>query len=126
MRHLAAALLAALLLPGVPALAAKPEARIDNSSIDAFHASWEQLSRTLSRSEQEQLHFAVLRIAMGHYRSAFDAPNNVSEIRPEMIRSEIDGMNYAEIIALANKSSVTVERLPPCDSHRPEQKPCVK
>ena len=127
MRLLVAALLAGMLLaPTMDVVAAKPEARIDNSSIEAFHASWDKLYSALPRTEQQQLLFAVIRIAMGHYRSAFDVPNNLGDIRPETIRSEINGMTYAEIVALAKKSSVTVERLPPCDPRRPEQHPCTK
>ena len=127
MRFFAAALWGVLLVAWTAhALAAKPEVRIDNSSIEAFHASWDKLYKGLSRTEQQQLQFAVIRIASGHYRSAFDVPNNPNAIGPDAIRSEIDGMTYTEIIALADKSSVTVERLPPCDPHKPEQTPCVK
>lgn len=127
MRPLVAALLAGMLLaPITDVMAAKPAARIDDSSIEAFHASWDKLYNALSRTEQQQLQFAVVRIAMGHYRSAFDVPSNLSDIGPETIRGEIDGMTYADIIALAKKSSVTVERLPPCDPRRPDQHPCVK
>jgi hypothetical protein len=123
---LSAVVLAVLAAPVAAAKPEAPEARIDNSSIEAFHASWDQLYKSLSRSEQQQLQFAVIRIALGHYQSAFDVPNDLSGIRPETIRNEVDGMTYAEIIALANKSSVTVESLPPCGSRKPLQQPCVK
>lgn len=126
MPRLAVFLSVLLLALAAPALAAKPEPRIDNSSIEAFHASWEQLYKALSRAEQQQLQLAVIRIALGRYRSAFEIPNNLGEIRPDTIRTEIDGMTYPEIVALAAKSSVTVENLPPCEPNRPERQPCAK
>lgn len=128
MRPLTAVLVAALLfcLSGV-AIAAKLQARIDGSSIEAFRSSWDHLNNGLSPPEQQQLQIAVIRIALAQYRSATEVPKDLSTIRPEMIRSKIDGMTYTEIIALVNKSSVTAERLPPCDPHRPDRgHPCVK
>ena len=97
-----------------PASAAGPEARIDNASLDAFRASWQLLYRGLRRTERRNLEDAVLRIALASYDSARDIPPKLlSGIGPETIRSQIDGMNYEEILQLAEKSRVTIERRRP-------------
>lgn len=117
----------AILLVGVSCatFAARPEAKIDNTTLESFRASWQQLTAQLNRTEQQNLQFAVIRIAMSGYHSAFDVPDSLGTIGPETIRDKIDGMTYADIMKLADKSSVKVETLPPCDSHG-RARPCAK
>jgi len=118
----------AILLIGVSCatFAAHPDVKIDNTTLESFRASWQQLNAQLSRTDQQKLQFAVIRIAMSGYRSAFDVPDDLGEVRPETIRDKIDGMTYADIMKLADKSSVKVETLPPCNSHSRAAGPCTK
>jgi hypothetical protein len=105
--------------------AARP-AKIDNTTLESFRASWQTLVSQLKPDDQLQLQFAVVRIALAGYTSATDVPDNLKSIGPETIRDKIDGMTYADIMRLAGKSSVTVETLKPCDSHSRAAAPCTR
>lgn len=76
---------------------------IDNTSIDAFRASWGRLRSSLSPAQQTDLNDAVVRLAFAPYGGATNVPANLrnSPVVPEMIRHQIAGLTYAEIIALA-------------------------
>ena len=118
----------AILFVGVSCttFAARQDATIDNTTLESFRASWQQLNAQLNRTEQQKLQFAVIRIAMSGYRSASEVPDNLGGIGPETIRGKIDRMTYADIMKLADRSSVKVETLPPCDSHTRAARPCTR
>ena len=127
MRAVAPWALAILFVVGSCAtFAARPNAKIDNTSLESFRASWQALNAQLNATEQLQLQFAVVRIAMSPYRSVTDVPDNMKSIDPETIRGQIDGMTYKDIMKLADKSSVKVEAVQPCDSHSRASGPCAK
>jgi hypothetical protein len=107
------------------AFAARP-AKIDNTTLESFRASWQALISQLNPNDQLQLQFAVVRIALAAYRSAADVPDDLQSIGPETVRDKIDGMTYADIMKLAGKSSVTLEQLKPCDSHSRAAGPCTR
>lgn len=77
--------------------------RIDNHSIAAFRESWALLRASLSPTELAALNDAVVRLAFVRYGGATNLPVNLrlSPIVPELIRDRIDGLSFAEIIALA-------------------------
>ena len=79
------------------------EPRIDNTSIDAFRASWQRLRASLSDSQRTDLNAAVARLMSVRYGGGTDLPKNLrdSAIVPEMVRDQIAGKSYAEIIALS-------------------------
>jgi len=82
----------------------RPQAvRIDNTSIESFRASWERLRASLSPAQQADLNHAVVQLTFARYGGAGGLPGNLlsSPIVPEMIRHRIDGLTYAEIIALS-------------------------
>jgi hypothetical protein len=87
--------------------AAVPESvlRIDNASLASFRASWQQLYRSLSPIERTNLNNAAVLIAFAPYRGVTEVPQSLrnSPIVPEMIRDQIDGMTYPQIIELSNK-----------------------
>ena len=118
----------AILLVGLAGttLAARPAAKIDNTTLESFRASWQALVSELKPNEQLQLQVAVVRIAFAGYTSATDVPDNLKSIGPETIRDKIDGMTYTDIMKLAGKSSVTVETVKSCDSHSRAAGPCTK
>jgi hypothetical protein len=102
-----------LLAVGGLGLAARPDVRIDNTSIESFRSTWERLYRGLSRAERRTIENAVVRIALAPYHSPTEVPQSLNRgIGPEVIRGQIGGMTYDEIIQLSEKSSVTVERTP--------------
>jgi hypothetical protein len=77
--------------------------RIDNSSLGSFRASWERLRTSLSPRQQNELNEAVVRLAFASYGGANGLPANLrnSPMVPEMVRDQIDGLSYAEILALS-------------------------
>jgi hypothetical protein len=81
----------------------RPQAvRIDNTSIEAFRASWERMRASLSPSQQADLSNAVARLTFADYGSA-NIPANLrsSPIVPEIVRDRIAGLTYTEILALS-------------------------
>jgi hypothetical protein len=79
------------------------EVRIDNTSIEAFRTSWQRLRASLSPSQKTDLNAAVTRLMVARYGGGTDLPQNLRDnpIVPEMVRDQIAGKSYAEIIALA-------------------------
>lgn len=89
--------------PPAPAPKLPRVVRIDNHSIAAFRESWALLRASLSPTELAALNDAVVRLAFVRYGGATNLPVNLrlSPIVPELIRDRIDGLSFAEIIALA-------------------------
>jgi hypothetical protein len=84
--------------------------RIDGSTPEAFRSSWDRLHKSLTAQQQSQLDVAILPIALGKYRSLLDVPPSLmAGIGPQNIRTEIDGMSFAEILDLARKQPIKVE-----------------
>jgi hypothetical protein len=84
--------------------------RIDGSTPEAFHTSWDRLHRSLTPQQQSQLDVAILPIALGKYKSLLDVPPSISAgVGPQNIRTEIDGMTFAEILDLARKQPIKIE-----------------
>jgi hypothetical protein len=83
--------------------------RIDGSTPETFHSSWERLHRSLTLQQQSQLDVAILPIALGKYNSLLDVPPSLmAGIGPQNIRTEVDGMSFAEILDLARKQPIKV------------------
>lgn len=81
----------------------RPQAvRIDNTSIEAFRASWARLRASLSPAQQADLNDAVVELTFEDYGGVAHIPANLrsSPIVPEMVRHRIAGLTYAEIVAL--------------------------
>jgi hypothetical protein len=84
--------------------------RIDGSTPEAFQSSWDRLHKSLTPQQQSQLDVAILPIALGKYKSLSDAPSSLmAGIGPQNIRTEIDGMSFAEILDLARKQPIKVD-----------------
>jgi hypothetical protein len=98
-----------LVLLGASPIAApaETELRIDNSSTESFRASWQHLYESLSATQQRNLENAVILLALAPYRGKAPAPKNLKDgaFVSEMIRSQIAGMTYEEIIELSQKSA---------------------
>ncbi len=80
--------------------------RIDNASLATFRATWQQLYDSLSPAERTKLHNAVALIAFSPYRDVTELPLNLtrSPIVPEMIRGQIDGLTYPQIVELSKRA----------------------
>lgn len=81
----------------------RPQAvRIDNTSIESFRTSWERMRASLSPAQQSDLSNAVVRLTFAGYGAA-NIPTNLrsSPIVPEMVRDQIAGLTYTEILALS-------------------------
>ena len=75
--------------------------RIDGSSPTAFEASWKALEATLNREQQAKLNTAILQIgATKSFNARMKEPTSepIDSFGPETLRSDLDGMTYAEII----------------------------
>lgn len=84
--------------------------RIDGSALESFNASWDRLYHSLSPEQQSQLSASIFPIALRNEKSSLDiSPEQLKAIRPQDIRTQIDGMDYEEIIALAQAQSVKVK-----------------
>jgi hypothetical protein len=87
-----------------PAATPRPprEIRIDNRSIESFRSSWQRLRASLSPAQQAELNTAVAELAFAGYAGVANMPLNLrnSPIVPELVRDRIDGLTYAEIVAL--------------------------
>lgn len=114
MRTSLTATLAVALLAFSQVSVSQSEIRIDNSSLQSFRDTWQQLYRSLSRTKRRNLENAVPLIAFGRYHSVTEVPPALlrGPIGPETIREQIAGMTYAEIIELSKTSAVEIERVP--------------
>jgi hypothetical protein len=76
---------------------------IDNSSLASFRASWQRLYTSLSPAQRADLNDAIVQLTFADYGGAAHMPANLraSPIVPEMIRHQIAGLTYSEIIALS-------------------------
>jgi hypothetical protein len=77
--------------------------KLDNTSLASFRASWERLYKSLSPAQRADLNDAIVQLTFAEYGGAAHMPANLraSPIVPEMIRHQIAGLTYAEIIALS-------------------------
>ena len=106
------AFVAAVLLIGCAHVPPRDALRIDGSTPERFQASWDQLNRSLTPQQQTQLSLAILPIALGKYKSATDIPGSLQGLGPQDIRTQVNGLTYDEIIALAQKQPVTLKIVP--------------
>ena len=84
--------------------------RIDGSTPESFSSSWDRLYKSLTPQQQFQLSVAILPIALGKYKSFLDVPPSImAGIGPQTIRTQIDGMSFEEILALARRQPVKVD-----------------
>ncbi len=91
---------------------ASSTSRIDGSTPQRFQASWDRMYASLSPRKQSELSVAILLIALGKYQSLMDLPPSVkSGIGPQTVRKQIDGMNFEEILALANRQSMKIVKV---------------
>jgi hypothetical protein len=82
--------------------------RIDGSTPESFDATWKRMYDHLRPEEQTQLSAAVLPIALGQYKSFADMPlSKGATIKPQDIRTLINGMTFQEILTLARKQPFT-------------------
>ena len=75
--------------------------RIDNASLASFRSSWQKMSDSLSASDRTKLNRAAALIAFAPYGAA-SVPLSLkdSPIVPEVIRDQIHGMTFAQIVQL--------------------------
>jgi hypothetical protein len=88
--------------PVVPVPRPAPAApRIDNASLASFRSSWQKMSDSLSASDRTKLNRAAALIAFAPYGAA-SVPLSLkdSPIVPEVIRDQIHGMTFAQIVRL--------------------------
>ena len=84
--------------------------RIDSSTPETFQSSWDRLRGNLTQLQQSQLDLAIVPIALGKYKSFLDVPPSLlAGIGPQNIRSDVDGMSFAEILDLANRQPIKVQ-----------------
>jgi hypothetical protein len=103
--------LLAMILTACAHTASSTTLRIDSSTPEAFHASWQRLNKSLTSQQRSELSLAILPIALGKYKSLVDAPPALltAGIGPDTIREQIDGMTFAQIVDLAHRQSNRLE-----------------
>jgi hypothetical protein len=81
--------------------------RIDGSSPQACEASWKKLEASLNSQQRMQLDVALLLIgATKQHR--LGTMTTSAGISPETIREEIDGKDFAEIVALGKATGARI------------------
>jgi hypothetical protein len=86
------------------------EYRIDSSSEDAFHRSWQALAGHLTPDQTAQLNIAVLLIGATK-QMAVGTLTSAPGIGPDTIRAEVDGMTFDEIVALSKRSGARITNI---------------
>lgn len=81
--------------------------RIDGSSPEACQRSWKRMEASLNGQQRQQLDVALLLIGSTkqHRLGTLTTSPGIS---PETIREEIDGKDFAEIIALGKATGTTI------------------
>ena len=82
-------------------------ARIDGSSPKACDASWKGMEASLNSQQKQQLDFALLLIGSTKQHRLGTMASSPG-ISPNTIREEIDGKDFAEIIAFAKATGTKI------------------
>jgi hypothetical protein len=102
-------ILALVLIASLAACASTPlvPVRMDGSSPQACQASWKRLEASLNGQQRQQLDLALLLIGATkqHRLGTLTTSPGIS---PETVREEIDGKDFAEIVALAKATGTTI------------------
>ena len=81
--------------------------RIDGSSAEACQASWAKMEASLNAQDRQQLELAMLLIgATKQHRLGTLASG--PGIAPEIIREEIDGKDFEEIVAMGKATGTKI------------------
>jgi hypothetical protein len=83
--------------------------RIDSTSLASFRSSWQEMADSLSESDRTKLNRAATLIAFAPY-GGVSVPLSLkdSPIVPEVIRDQIHGMTFAQIVRLgAERAAIT-------------------
>jgi hypothetical protein len=81
--------------------------RIDGSSPKACEASWKMMESSLNAQQRQQLDLALLLIGSTK-QHRLGTMTTSPGISPETIREEIDGKDFAEIVALAKATGTRI------------------
>ena len=81
--------------------------RIDGSSPEACRTSWKKLESSLNDQQRQQLDLALLLIGSTK-QFRLGTVTTSPGISPETVRAEIDGKDFAEIVALAKATGTTI------------------
>jgi hypothetical protein len=81
--------------------------RIDGSSPKACEASWKRMESSLGAQQRQQLDLALLLIGSTK-QHRLGTMTTSPGISPDTIREEIDGKDFAEIIALAKATGTRI------------------
>lgn len=84
-----------------------PPIRIDGSSPEACEASWKRLESSLNSQQRQQLDLALLLIGSTKQHK-FGTLTTGGGISPETVRAEIDGKDFAEIVALGKATGTRI------------------
>lgn len=91
----------------------KNDFKFDGSSIQSTQASIQSLQNQLSNSEQKEFMMALLAISLSEtngYEFLANVNKNGYQFDFADVGTKIDGLNYEEILALAEKSPTKVSR----------------
>ena len=81
--------------------------RIDGSSPQACEASWKRMEASLNAQQRQQLDIALLLIGSTKQRRLGTLATSPG-ISPDSIREEIDGKDFAEIVALGKATGTRI------------------
>ena len=89
-----------------------PSTIIDGSTAESTRLSIIQMTRNLSPRKRTELVHALIRIQYSDANSAFEVVQDLErygQTNYELLKGKLDGLNYAQIIALAAKSPTIVQ-----------------
>ena len=82
------------------------ERTIDGSSAKSTEKSLTTMTTSLSPDERPQLAMAIMRIQLAEFGSASEVPPDFESVNYEYLSSKQDGLNYSQILILADESPI--------------------
>lgn len=102
-------ILVSLFLTILSSCAAHQSVIVNGANADSTQVSIQQITKSLPPAKQREFAMALVRIQLSEFGSVYeliDAGPEMSQINYNVLGEKLDGLSYAEIMELADKSPV--------------------